>query len=245
MPRYSALLFDLDGTLINSREDLVLSVQEGFKAIGFAPPETALIVRNIGKPLIDFPRLLGYEVTPHQQMEFARYYRAYYSVHCGDHTEPYRGVRETLEFLHGKPGDNPPVSRKETRGLSLVSPVSFKMAIVTTKSQDQAEGTVRTIGLTRYFDLVRGWVEGRKMKPDPEPYVEAMKELGAKEPQTLIVGDSEQDILAAQAAGIDSCACLYGFRDPDYMRSLKPTYCIGSFPEVRDIALTEAKPDLA
>jgi HAD superfamily hydrolase (TIGR01549 family) len=226
-PRYSTLLFDLDGTLINSREDLVLSVQEGFKAIGFAPPETALIVRNIGKPLIDFPRLLEYEVTPRQQMEFTRYYRAYYSVHCGDHTEPYPGVRETLEFLHGKPRDN--------------SLVSFKMAIVTTKSQDQAEGTVRTIGLTRYFDLVRGWVEGRKMKPDPEPYVEAMKELGAKEAQTLIVGDSEQDVLAAQAAGIDCCACLYGFRDPDYMRSLKPTYCITSFPEVRDIALAEAK----
>jgi phosphoglycolate phosphatase len=116
MPRYSCLLFDLDGTLINSREDLVLSVQEGFKAIGFPAPETALIIRNIGKPLIDFPRLLGYQVTPRQQMEFTRYYRAYYSVHCGDHTETYPGVRETL----GKLRDNPPVSRKETRGLELV-----------------------------------------------------------------------------------------------------------------------------
>ena len=104
MPRYSTLLFDLDGTLINSREALVLSVQAGFKAIGFAPPDSALIVRNIGKPLIDYPRLFGYQVTAHQQAEFTRYYRAYYSVHCGDHTEPYPGVRETLEFLHGDIG---------------------------------------------------------------------------------------------------------------------------------------------
>lgn len=219
MRRYSVLLFDLDGTLINSREDLVLSVQAGFKAIGFPPPESDEIVRNIGKPLIDYPRLFAYQVTAHQQMEFTRYYRAYYSAHCGDHTEPYPGVRETLEFLRSR---------------------EFRMAIVTTKSQDQADGTVRTVGLTRYFDLVRGWMEGRKMKPDPEPFVEAMKQLGATEARTLIIGDSEQDVLAAQAAGIDCCACLYGFRDPDYMRSLKPTYCIESFPEIRDIVLAEA-----
>jgi phosphoglycolate phosphatase len=238
MPPYSCLLFDLDGTLIDSREDLVLSVQAGFKAIGLRPPEPDMITRNIGKPLVDYPRLFGYQVTAHQQMEFARYYRAYYSVHCGDHTEPYPGVRETLEFLHGgRFGTTPQFPATKLGGCPSIF---FKMAVVTTKSQDQADGTVATVGLTRYFDLVRGWVEGRKMKPDPEPFVEAMKQLGATEAQTLIIGDSEQDILAAQAAGIDSCACLYGFRDPDYMRSLKPTYSITSFPEIRDIALAEA-----
>jgi phosphoglycolate phosphatase-like HAD superfamily hydrolase len=57
-----------------------------------------------------------------------------------------------------------------------------------------------------------------------------------------MVGDSEQDVLAAQAAGIECCACLYGFRDPGFIRSLKPTYCITSFPELKDIALAEATP---
>jgi len=224
MRRYTAILFDLDGTLIDSSEDLVQSVLHGFEAIGLPPPERGTIVRNVGKPLIDFPALLGYDLTDRQRQEFTRYYRAYYAVHCGDHTEPFPGVRETLEVL-----------REE----------GLKMAVVTTKSQDQAEGAVRTIGLARYFDLVRGWSPGQKMKPDPEPVCETLKQLGESSDKALVVGDSEQDILAAQAGGTDCCACLYGYRDPDFMRSLKPTYVITAFPEVRAIALSEAKPALA
>jgi len=224
MRRYTAILCDLDGTLIDSSEDLVQSVQHGFQAIRLAPPARSQILKNIGKPLVDFPSLLGYDLAERQRQEFARYYRAYYSVHCGDHTEPYPGVRETLEQLR-------------TQGL--------KLAVVTTKSQDQAEGTVRTIGLARYFDVVRGWLPGQKLKPDPEPLVETLKQLGEPANSALVVGDSEQDILAAQAAGIECCACLYGYRDPDFMRSLKPTFLISSFPELSPIALAEAKPGLA
>jgi HAD superfamily hydrolase (TIGR01509 family) len=217
--RRLALLFDMDGTLINSREDIVLSIQHGFIAINQAPPDPDTIILNVGKPLVDFPRLLGYDLTEPQRSDFARAYRAYYAAHCADHTDVFPGVCEALQRFRD---------------------AGYKTAVVTTKSQEQAEGTLRAIGLSRYFDYVRGWAEGRKLKPDPEPLIETIRVFGVRPEQALMIGDSEQDILAAQAAGIECCACLYGFRKPDFLLALKPTYSIRSFPELLPIVLGTA-----
>jgi phosphoglycolate phosphatase len=215
---YDAILFDLDGTLIDSAEDLVQAVQHAFVRLGVEAPDRSIIIRNVGRPLVDFPELLGRDFTDRQRRDFVRYYRAYYSLHCGDHTTCFPGVIVTLERLRS---------------------AGLKLAVITTKSQDQAEGTVRTVGLSRFFGYVRGMSDGRKPKPDPEPLLETIKELGVQPIDVLMVGDSEQDILAAQGAGVDSCACLYGFRDPDYLLSLEPTYHINSFSELLGIALVQ------
>ena len=218
-PRYSALLFDLDGTLIDSADDLVESVRQGLAAIGLPPPAREKIVHQVGKPLVDFPSLLGYHLNEEQTSRFATAYRAWYAIHFADHTEPYPGVREALLQLR-------------TGG--------YRLAVITTKRQDQADSTLRGIGLASGFDYIRGWQEGRKLKPDPEPVVETLKVLAVPRDHALMVGDSEQDILAAQAAGVDCCACLYGFRDPEYLLSLHPTYSIRSFPELMSIVLAGA-----
>jgi 2-phosphoglycolate phosphatase len=216
--RYSCVLFDLDGTLIDSETDLVAAVQHGFGAAGAEPPERTAIVSHIGKPLRDFPRLIGRSFTEEQVRVFADAYRVFYAEHCMDHSFPYPGVRETLEQL-------------KTAGIRL--------GVVTVKRQDQAEGTLKKADLARYFDHIRGWSEGQKLKPDPEPLLETIAALQARAEDTLMVGDSEQDIFAAQAAGIDVAACLYGFRDPEYLRSLKPTYEVMSFEELAPIILAE------
>ena len=214
--RYTALLFDLDGTLIDSGQDLAQAIRHGFTAVGREPPEAKTILLNVGKPLIDFPALMGFGMTEAESHVFARTYRRYYAEHCADHTTTYPGVREDLQRFRDE---------------------GFRMAVITTKSQEQADATVAAIGLTRYFDYVRGWAEGRKLKPDPEPLIATLQVLGVEPSQALMTGDSEQDILAAQAAGVDCCACLYGFRDPEFLLSLKPTFAIRSFPELLPIVL--------
>ena len=202
--------------MIDSRTDIVLTVQHAFHRIGARVADSEAIGPLIGKPLKDYPRLLGYQITPEQNADFVQAYRTYYAEHMNDNTRLYPGVRETLETFKQR---------------------SLKLAVVTTKRQDQAELVVERMGLASYIDHVRGWLETRKNKPDPEPVLDALQALGAQPEQGLMIGDSEQDIMAAQAAHVDSCACLYGFRDPDYLRSLNPTYTVGSFPEILDLVL--------
>jgi pyrophosphatase PpaX len=210
---YAAVLCDLDGTLIDSRLDLALSVQHGFTAAGLEPPDADRIIENVGKPLEWFPEILGYQAGPEQKRAFAQAFRAYFPLHFRDHTRPFPGVIATLAKMrhHG-----------------------LKLALVTTKRQDQADQVATEFGLAAYFDVVRGWWEGRQHKPHPEPLLEAASTLGCRPEETLMVGDSEQDLLAAHSAGMDSCACLYGFRRPDYLRSLLPTHTIKAFPELLD-----------
>jgi HAD superfamily hydrolase (TIGR01509 family) len=215
---YRALLLDLDGTVIDSRTDIVLSVQHGFRAVGTEPPLPDAITPIIGKPLKDYPGIMGYQLSPEQNAAYVQAYRDYYAAHMADHTRLYPGAAETLTTLRQQ---------------------GLKFAVVTTKRQDQAELVVARLGLDRWTDYVRGWIDGRRNKPDPDPILDAIAALGVSPDRTMMVGDSEQDILAAQAAGIDSCACLYGFRDPDYLLSLKPTCAIRAFAELLTIVSPE------
>lgn len=214
--RYSALLFDLDGTLIDSGQDLIAAVQHGFQALGSPAPAADAIVTHIGKPLVDFPQLLGYDFTDEQCQNFAQGYRSYYSQHCADRTTIYPDVPEVLTALRL---------------------AGIKTAVVTTKSQAQAEVVLSALRLRDYFDYVHGWLKGRRHKPDPEPVRLALGALGADASCALMVGDSEQDILAAQAAGVDACACLYGYRGEAELLSFRPSYALRQFREIVEIVL--------
>ena len=215
--RYPALLFDLDGTLIDSATDLVLSVQHALTQLDDRePPDADTITMEIGKPLEQILHNLGYAGDEARTTRFVDSYRSYYAEHFNDHTRIYPGAEDTLGLLreHG-----------------------VKLALVTTKHQAQADFTVAATGLARYFDYVHGWREGLKHKPDPEPLQIALQRLGAEPGEALMVGDSEQDILAAQAAGVDACAACYGFRPVLFLKSLRPAFMVAAITDVVHIAL--------
>jgi pyrophosphatase PpaX len=220
MLRYAAVLFDLDGTLIDSATDLVNSVQYALRRV--APerevPDAEDILIQVGKPLEVILRELQYPHDPEQTTRFVDTYRQHYAEHFNEHTRLYPGVVETLTALRS---------------------AGARLALVTTKHQVQADFTAKECGLAPYFDYVHGYLEGRQHKPHPEPVLTALGRLGAKPSDALMVGDSELDIEAGRAAGAATCGVTYGFRPAWFLKSLRPDYLIASISDLVPIAVAE------
>ncbi len=243
--RYRYVLFDLDGTLVDSAEGVVASVRHALAQLvpGREPPDNDTILMQVGKPLEMILAQLGYPADPAAGQRFADTYRRHYAEHGVRGLKPYPGVDETLAGLKA---------------------ANVRVAVVTTKQQQQADLTVAAAGIGRHLDLVRGWQEGKKHKPDPEPFLDALACLEAKPQMTtdkyryssiqspeskipnlrsaLVIGDTEQDILAAQSAGIDCCAVTYGFRPAMMLLGLRPDYMVGHIIDVLSIVLRPLEP---
>jgi pyrophosphatase PpaX len=215
--RYPYVLFDLDGTLIDSGRDLVASVQFALRRVdGREPPGPEDIIALVGRPLEAFPPAFGYPSDPASLQLFADTYRAHYAEHFNDHTTLYPGVAEMLSVL-------------KTDGVRL--------ALVTTKHQVQADFTARECGLLGWFDHVHGWREGRRHKPDPEPVLTALAEIGGTPEQALMVGDSELDVVAGRDAGCATCAVAWGFRPAWLLKEYRPDFIVGAARDIADIVL--------
>ena len=218
--RYSAVLFDLDGTLVNSAEDIVAAVRHALRRV-FSDhdlPEAADILVLIGLPLEAVVLQLGYPADTESTRRFAETYRAYYAGHYNDNTKVYPGVEEVLAGL---------------------KQAGVKLGLVTTKHQSQAEFTLAGAGLSGYFNYVHGWLEGRRHKPDPEPILTALSRLGVPPGAAIMVGDSELDIEAAKAAGVDTCAVTYGFRPAWFLKSFHPDFLVAHPGDLASIVVTQ------
>jgi pyrophosphatase PpaX len=213
--RYPFVLFDLDGTLIDSAQDLVASVQHALRSVDRRDtPDAADILALVGNPLEAFLPALGYPAGPEEARLFADTYRAHYAEHFNDHTTLYPGVAEMLTAL--KDG-------------------GARLALVTTKHQAQADFTARECGLLRWFDHVHGWREDRKHKPDPQPVLMALAELGGEPGRALMVGDSELDIGSGRSAGAATCAVTWGFRPAWLLKEYRPDFLVGAARDIPDI----------
>lgn len=218
--RYEAALFDLDGTLVDSSADIIAAVRHACEHVGAnEPPEGQDILLEIGKPLEEVFRDLGSPGGPGRVGAFIRAFREFYAGHFNDHATLYPDVPEVLEELAGS---------------------GVATGVVTTKMQEQAEMVVRAAGLSRLFGVVRGWREGLEHKPDAGPVRAALAALGKAPRRTLMVGDSELDILAGRAAGTDTCAVAYGFRPAPFLMSFHPDFLVSRFRDIGPIVLGRA-----
>ena len=218
--RYPAALFDLDGTLIDSGQDIVESVR---RALGLISSDSNLpgdeeILVLIGLPLEAVVRELGYPADKESTRRFAEAYRAYYAEHYNDNTKVYPGIEEVLAGLQQ---------------------AGVKLGLVTTKHQQQAEFTLAGAGLSGYFDYVHGWLEGRRHKPDPEPVLTALSRLDVSPDSAIMVGDSDLDIEAAKAAGVDTCAVTYGFRPAWFLKSFRPDFLVARPADIAPIVVSQ------
>jgi HAD superfamily hydrolase (TIGR01549 family) len=205
----------LDGTLLDSRQDLTEAVQYALRSLNSREPPTGdEIIAQVGKTLSTITQNLGYAFSKGQITLFENTYRSYYEKHFQDHTKIFPGVIDTLRKLQTQ---------------------EIRMAVITTKHQFQADMVVKAFGLNKYFYYIRGWLEGRQHKPEPGPVLDTLRALDRQPNQVLYVGDSEQDVLCGQAAKVDTCAVTYGFRSAEYLRSLNPTYIIDHFSDILSI----------
>lgn len=182
------LIFDLDGTLIDSKRDLALSVNAVRAHCGLGPldPEQIYSYVGNGAPTL-VRRALGEGVGEKEAEDALAYFLSYYREHMLDNTAPYPGVREGLKML-------------SDRGMAVLTnkPVKFSRAIL--------EG----LDLLRYFRHVYGGNSFERKKPDPMGVEALLREFGAAPREAMIVGDSEVDMITARNAGAWACGVTYG-----------------------------------
>lgn len=191
-PRYTHVIFDLDGTILNTLEDLADSVNHVCAAHGWPTHDYEAYRYFVGNgmaKLVERATPAAAHVEPLRsavQQEFV----AYYALHSADKTCPYPGMPELLETL-------------KAEGVTI--------AVLTNKHNSAAQEVMQ-----RYypgvFHAVQGAVEGYATKPDPALLHRLMDELGAVPQTTLFVGDSNVDIRTAKNGGIAGCGVLWGFR---------------------------------
>ncbi|MGA8011053.1 MAG: HAD-IA family hydrolase [Candidatus Acidiferrales bacterium] len=183
-----ALVFDLDGTLIDSKLDLALSIDATLKHMGRASLAHDTIYSYVGNgAAVLVRRALGDTVTDAEAEEGHRYFLAYYREHMLDNTVTYPGVREALELLSRHP-----------------------MAVLTNKPVRFSERILEGLGLSRYFRYVYGGNSFETKKPDPEGINIILRDLAIAPREAMIVGDSDVDVRTARNAGTWACGVSYG-----------------------------------
>ncbi len=207
--RRYAVLFDLDGTLIDSIGLLLASVRHAFDGFeGRAPTEEEWI-SGIGTPLAD--QLRGFVESDEEAEALVGRYRDYQRRHHDKLTTAYDGVLETLEQLYnwGHP-----------------------MGVVTSKSNEMMERGLKRTGIDVYMKTLIGSDSCTVHKPDPYPVRMALAELGYEAHETVFVGDSPHDIKSGNAAGVTTIAALWGPFTRNQLRPYDPALYLDRITEL-------------
>jgi len=184
-----ALIFDLDGTLIDSKLDLIRSVNAMLHEMGRGQLHEDTISGYIGHGAPQLVgRALGDNSTEAERERALKYFLAYYEDHKMDSTCAYPGVPEALRKL-----------------------AAFPMAILTNKPLRISKRILEGLGLAKYFRAVYGGNSFETKKPNPLGALTIVHEFGATPPETILIGDSEVDVQTARNAGTFAAAVNYGF----------------------------------
>ena len=207
-PNKKLLLFDLDGTLIDSVPDLANSVNFMLKTLNkqtFDEDTIRSWVGNGAKTLVQ--RALAGEKNPHALEIFLQHYK----THLCETTTLYPHVKETLHTLYKQ---------------------GFTLAIITNKPYDFISPILKTLKIDGYFSLIVGADSLKEKKPHPLPLLHVRDTLGFSTEETLMIGDSKNDILAAKSAGIESVGVTYGYNYDEDISQFHPDSTISDFTKL-------------
>lgn len=200
---YDLIVFDLDGTLIDSKADIAASVNFTLALLKLEPLPVEMVASFIGKGV---KNLLTQSLGEHAKDKFSaaiKVFRQHYSEHCLDHTVLYPRVKETLEHLNG-----------------------LKRAIVTNKPGMFTSPILKGLEIESYFDFVLGGDEVPRKKPSPDPIYMLLERFQVMPSKVLMVGDSPLDIQMGKAAKIQTCAVVYGYGSETDLISEKPDFLV-------------------
>ncbi len=201
VPAFPVYLFDVDGTLVDSAQDICGAIQDVLATTRQNSVEDAFLRRYIGRHLLDLFQDLFLDYAPAQIDDMIVAYRKIYPARNHRMTSVYDGVVEGLTRLGG---------RKST---------------ATTKGTPTTRTVLEMFGLLPYFDHVQG-TDGFPAKPEPDVIFASLRVLGARPEDCLLVGDSAADMEAGRRAGVKTCAVLYGYGERDDLEKWKPDYWI-------------------
>ncbi len=207
MRNLSAIVFDLDGTLVDSSDAIVECVNYALARKGLPPADPGTVKRGIGTPLEEiFSAFAKTDLA-----ELVRLYR-----------EQYRGV--FLEKTHLLPRVKEALSSLRERG--------YRLAVATTKPRYFAEPILEHLGVRDFFDAVAGAEEVPRLKPSPDLLQLALSRLGSRSDEALYVGDHPVDVAAANAAGLAVVCVATGFWSRGELERLNPAAVIRNLDEL-------------
>ena len=207
------VIFDLDGTLVDSRLDLANSVNGMLRQFGRPELPMEVIASYIGDgaPML-VRRALGDPDDEQYLKRALEFFLAYYREHKLDHTYVYPGVLNTLEAIRHRNG-------------------RLKMAVLTNKPVVFSQRLLAGLGLARHFAYIYGGNSFEQKKPDPVGVHKLMKDMNATAESTLIVGDSDTDVLTGQNAGVWTCGVTYGIGSQS-LEETPPDLLLGDLREL-------------
>jgi phosphoglycolate phosphatase len=216
IPQFPVYLFDIDGTLLDSAQDICGAIQQVLATTGCPPVTFDHLKGYVGRHLLEtFGDVLP-DYTTGQIDGLIQQYRTIYLGRGHTLTRVYPGVAEALAALGG---------RKST---------------ATTKGSPTTRAVLEQFGLLRYFDHVQG-TDGFPYKPAPDVILTALAALGATPGDCLMVGDSSADMEAGKRAGVKTCAVRYGYGKPEDLARFTPDYWVDDLRELVSPASRQAE----
>lgn len=202
IPReFDLLIFDLDGTLIDTRQDLANAVNHAAQHLGKEPLSLEQVTRLVGDGVRTF-FVRAFEGESEEALAKAlALFREFYSRHLADHSLPYPRMREVLAHFHAQ-----------------------KKAVLSNKPQEFTLALLQRLEVHGFFEMIIGGGAGFPLKPDPQALHAILASFQTLSHRALMIGDGENDILAGKAAGVKTCAVTYGFRPAEKLLALQPDY---------------------
>jgi phosphoglycolate phosphatase len=205
------LIFDLDGTLVNTIEDIAASVNHTLVSLGHGPIALDSVRQYVGDGVetLMTRALAGKEGRIDEAVNI---YKEHHRRNLVVRSALYPSVRETLEHFQSLP-----------------------MAVISNKTTEFVGPLLDRLDIRRYFKRVIGADSGLPLKPAPDAVQAIMAEFKTPKERTLIVGDGTADVHAGKAAGIMTCSVTYGFRSEEELRKAGPDYLIRDMSELKNL----------
>lgn len=215
-------IFDLDGTLLNSIEDLAASTNFALKELGYPTHQTDEYRFFVGNGINKlFERALPENRRNEKEISAVRsIFLEYYNVHNADYTCPYKGITELLGSL-------------QSHGV--------KLAVASNKYQAATEKLVKHYFPDIFFSAVLGQRENVATKPDPAIIYEILEKTNCKKQDCIYIGDSNVDMQTGINAGVCFCGVSWGFRSVKELESYSPNYIVNTCDELLKIILDTEK----
>lgn len=210
MTKINTLLFDLDGTLLDTNELIITSYLHVFEQFYPGRFNREDVLPFLGPPLID----AFASVDPEKADEMVDIYRKFNMEKHDMLVHEFEGVYETIRTLHEN---------------------NFKMAIVSTKIRKTVLKGLALTNLDEFFDVVITLDEVDNAKPDPEPLEKALAALGSNPEEAIMIGDNYHDILGGKNAGTYTCGVAWSVKGEDFLKQYSPDYMLKKMSDILDI----------
>ena len=209
---FNTIIFDLDGTLADTIHDVASGVNEALLRMDFPSISLEQVKKAVGPGKDEFIRMIFPNVENPDTKSFLSIFREIYWDHCLDQTSLFEGMDDVLTLLRGR-----------------------KLGVASNKPKAFSEKILKGLGVRNLFEEVMGPEDVIHAKPHPEMIFKFIERVGGKPAKTLLIGDTDKDMLAGRGAGVGVCGVRYGYGRIEDIERQNPDFMIESPVEILEI----------